>query len=153
MRKLTILSAAVILSGGVALAQQDPLEAAVEARQSHMELQGMMVGVLGGMARGNMEYDAETAQAAADNLAALASMSHRFYWPEGTAAGEIEDSRALPAIWENPEEFQAHVDQLDEAAAGLVQVAGDGLEAMQAGLGPVGQACGSCHEDFRQSDN
>ncbi|AZQ69683.1 hypothetical protein EF888_11345 [Silicimonas algicola] len=43
--------------------------------------------------------------------------------------------------------------QLREATAALASVAGDGQEALAAGMGTVGQACGACHKAHRQAEN
>lgn len=151
-RRLTLtLAAAAICLGGAVSAQQDPLAAAAAARQAHMSLYAANLGVLGGMARGNMEYDAEAAQAAADNLVLLSQVSQRFYWPPGSSTDDIEGTRALPAIWEDGgimEKGAAFV----AAAAGMQEAAGQGLEALQGAMGPLGGSCGGCHEAYRQPE-
>lgn len=150
----SILAAAGLAIAGVAFAQNnDPAAAAVNVRQAHMQLYAANLGVLGGMAQGRMEYDAEAAQAAADNLAALASIDQRFYWLSGTHAGAIEDTRALEAIWTDRAGFDAEIAGLAEAAAGMQAAAGQGLDSLRGALGPVGASCGSCHEAYRQSNN
>ncbi|WP_164721667.1 cytochrome c [Silicimonas algicola] len=35
----------------------------------------------------------------------------------------------------------------------MASVAGDGQEALAAGMGTVGQACGACHKAHRQAEN
>jgi cytochrome c556 len=122
---------------------------AVAARQGHMRVMALNIGVLGGMARGDADYDAEAAQTAADNLLIMTTLSHRFYWPEGTDNASIEGTRALPAIWEEGSRVGEYAGQLNTAAQGLAAAAGGGLDAMRAALGPVGNACGACHDDYR----
>ena len=150
-----VLTAALGLAAALPLAaQQDPGSAAIKARQAHMTLYQANAGVLFGMAQGRVDYDAEAAQAAADNLLALTGLDQRGYWLPGTAVGEAAaETRALPAIWENLDGVIATHAQLAEAAAAMASVAGDGLEAVQGAIGPIGGACGSCHENFRQSNN
>ncbi|NNK65386.1 MAG: cytochrome c [Rhodobacteraceae bacterium] len=129
---------------------------AVKARQSHMTLYGHNLGVLGNMARGNIEYDAGAAQAAADNLVLLSQVSQRGYWaPETSNADLGDETRLLPALFEEggfarAQEIGA---QLSEAAVALAAVAGEGQAAIGPALGPVGQSCGTCHEAFRQPNN
>ncbi|NDV00616.1 c-type cytochrome [Pseudoroseicyclus tamaricis] len=130
----------------------DPMEAAVRARQSHMFLQQVFLMQIGAMVQGNAEYDADTAAAAAANLAAVSSVDPFLYFPEGTSTAEMEGTRALPAIWEDPEAFAEAWEAMDTAASDLSAVAGDGLSALQGAFGPVGMACGSCHRSYRQSD-
>ena len=67
--------AAIAAIAGIAItttatfAQDVP--AAVGARQGQFKIMALNVGVLGNMARGNTEYDAGQASAAAANLVAL----------------------------------------------------------------------------------
>lgn len=121
---------------------------AVDARQSHMGLYGFNLGPLGAMAQDKIPYDAEVAAAAAANLAALANMSHDAYWVEGTD-GSGDGIRAKAEIWTDMDGFKAEDMKLAAATTALAAVAGDGLDAMRAAFGPVGQSCGSCHEAYR----
>ncbi len=150
-RLLAALTATALLSGTAALAQD--ANPAIAARKAHMDLYGFNLGILGGMARGNVPYDAELASTAASNLAGLTALDIAYYFPEGTSTADTPDSRALPAIWENLPDVVAKAEALSTAAAGLADVAGNGVEALQAGLGPVGQACGACHQSYRQPDS
>jgi len=62
----------------------------------------------------------------------------------------IEDSEALPVIWEEPEEFAAAVAKAEEAMAVLGQAASDSnVEAIGRAFTNVGKACKGCHERFR----
>jgi len=124
----------------------------IRARQGQMRVQALNLGVLGGMARGQMEYDAAMAQAAADNLAAVAMLDQRFAWPEGSSLMDVDNTRAMPDIWDDFDAFAAEWVAYVEAAQGLQAVAGDGLEALGPGLQALGQTCGSCHEDFQQEN-
>lgn len=123
---------------------------AVGARQGHMQVMSLNLGILGNMARGNTEYDAEIAQAAADNLVTMGEVNQRFYWPLGTDSENYEGSRALPAIWEDQASLFEIAGRYQPAAEGLAAAAGQGLDAMRASIGPVGAVCGDCHEAFRQ---
>lgn len=124
---------------------------AVKARQAHMQLFAHNLGALGAMARGNAEYDATAATAAASNLAALARLDQSSYWVEGTDSEALPDeSRALPALWDNIPDAIAKTAAVAAAADALAATAGDGLDAVRAGLGPVGAACGACHEAYQK---
>ncbi|ROU04053.1 c-type cytochrome [Histidinibacterium lentulum] len=149
----TVIVSAIALAATVspALAQdRDPLAAAMSARQSHMQLYAHNLGILGGMARGDMEYDADMAAIAAADLVALASVSQQAYWPEGSSNADYEDSRALPAIWEDSAGFEEAKAALLAAATALAATAGTGPEGL-AGMRDVGGACGACHETFQES--
>ena len=123
-------------------------QGAISARQAHMTLLGFNLGPLGAMAQDQMPYDAETAAAAAANLAAVAALSQDRYWVEGTDAS-VGGNRAKPEIWSDADGFAAEVAKLRDATAALAAVAGDGLDPMKAAFGAVGQSCGSCHEAYR----
>ena len=74
------------------------IENAIKARQAQMQLYAFNLGQLGAMAKGDMEYNAEAAGAAASNLAALTKLNQMALWPQGSDSDSVEASRALPAI-------------------------------------------------------
>lgn len=134
-------------------AQADEAEqAAVDARQSLMTLFSHNLGPLALMAQGRLDYDAATAQAAADNLYHLTRHTQDRLWPAGTAHGEFPDSAARAAIWENLEEFSNRYAALQQAAEAMQGAAGGGLQALQGALAGLGGACRGCHEQFRVAD-
>lgn len=154
LRTIAIAAASAFAASAVfAASHSEGLDPAVEARHAHMKLYGFNLGQLGDMARGNTDYDAEAASMAAANLVELASVDQTAYWTEGTATGETEGSRALPAIWEDYAGYEEKNAALLEAAMAMEAVAGDGLEAVQGQMRGVGGACGACHEDYRLSDD
>lgn len=125
-------------------------EAAHELRETHMKVYGSQLGILGPMAQGEAPYDAAAAQAAADRILENATSDDWLVmWPEGSAQGEVPDSRALPAIWEQAEDFEAKHQALIEAATALQAAAGTDVASLGIALGGVGLACGSCHETYR----
>jgi cytochrome c556 len=134
--------------GAAAVAQDVP--AAVEARQGQFQIMALNLGVVGNMARGNTDYDAATAQTAADNLVAISMLDQSFHWPEGTDNMSIDGTRAMPEIWENLPDVVTKWQAFGAAAQGLAEVAGTGLEPMQAALGTVGGTCSACHDVYRQ---
>ena len=149
---LAVLAAAAL--SGVAIAQDappSPEQQAVQARQSHMTLYAHNLGKLGAMAQGNAEYNSEVATAAAQSLNHLVQLNQSGYWLPGTATGEFEGSRALPAIWEEGSDVGAKHQALVDAVANLQAAAGTDLASLQGALGGVGQACGGCHETYRQA--
>lgn len=119
-----------------------------------MQLYAFNLGTLGAMAKGEMDYDAGAASAAASNLASLASLNQMGYWTPGTSSDDLpEESRALPAIWQEGSKAAEIGGSFAEAAAALAAVAGDGKDAMAGAIGPVGKACGDCHKAYRKPDN
>ena len=154
LRKSILLATSlVIATSGIAISGGHSGNPAVKARKAHMQLYAHFSGVLGGMAKGEVEYNAEAATAAANNLAALAAFDQRTYWAPGTSTAELgEETRALPAIWEEGSTAAQIGADLAEAAASLAAVAGDGQAALGPALGGVGRKCGSCHKAYQQSN-
>ncbi|MBM9595547.1 c-type cytochrome [Roseitranquillus sediminis] len=146
------LAAAALTGPALAQDTEDPATVAHEMRERQMQLFAYNLGPLGGMARGDIAFDGETAALHAGNIASLASVDFSPYWVEGSSNEELEDSRALPAIWENLEDVEQKRLNLVEAAQALEAAAGEGPEAFGAAFRNVGQACGGCHEDYREPD-
>lgn len=72
---------------------------------------------------------------------------------EAGGGAAVEDSEALPAIWEQPDEFAAAVERFAAAVADLDAAAESGdLASVDAAHRDVGEACKGCHEDFRLDD-
>lgn len=149
-RKLALATAGLAIAATAVFAA-GPFDGALNARKSHMRLYGHNLGILGGMAQGKIDYDADAATAAADNLVALATMSQGSYWPQGSDADSIEDTRALAVIWEDFPGVMSKIGDLQTATVAMQAAAGGGLEAMQAAMGPLGGACGACHKAYRQA--
>lgn len=155
LKRTIITSAIIVATAGHAFAGgHGGANPAATARKAHMNLYQHNANVLFGMAKGDIVYDAEAASAAASNLATLATLSQRGYWTPGTSTDDLGDqTRALPAIWQEGSKAAEIGGQLAEVTAALASVAGDGKDAMVAALGPVGQTCTACHKDYRQSNN
>jgi len=153
--KAASIALAAGLAAGIVVAQDrgGPYDAAITARQSHMRLYAHNLGILGAMAKGVLPYDADLARSAASNLAALASLDQRTYWPQGSDSFSFDYTRALPKLWDNIPDAIRKGQDLAAATAAFAKTAGDGLEAVQAGLGKVGGACKACHKEYRKPQN
>ena len=151
---MVLLAGSLIAAAGLSFAGGHGGNPAVKARKAHMQLYAHNIGILGAMAKGEAEYNADAASGAANNLATLAGLYQGSYWVPGTSNAELGDeTTALPAIWESGSTAGQIGGQLAEAAAALAAVAGDGQAALGPTLGPVGKACGDCHKGYRQSNN
>jgi cytochrome c556 len=149
----TVAVAAVMLGGSFAIAgsHADPaIAAAVKARQGIMRVYAQNLGVLGGMAKGAIPYDAAVASVAAGNLAHATKFNHMLMWPEGSDIDAFEGSNALPAMWANFADVGAKGGDLAAAADAMVAAAPNGAEAIGAAMGAVGGACGACHKAYRK---
>ncbi|RYG92099.1 cytochrome c [Loktanella sp. IMCC34160] len=150
------LTAATLALTSTATAEShvDPaIAGAIKARQAHMQLYAHNIGVLGGMAQGRIDYDADLASAAASNLAALSQLNQMTYWPAGSDNASVDGTKALPAIWDDLPGVMARGAALVEASAAMEAAAGGGLESLQGAMQALGGACGACHQNYRQSDN
>ncbi|MDP5306808.1 c-type cytochrome [Paracoccus spongiarum] len=149
MRRITTAAlASLFILPAIAGAQS--AEDILEARQGFMKMLSLNMAPLAAMAKGEMPYDEAAASLAAANIEALSGYAAAGLFTPGTANGEVEDSDALPAIWEKPEQFAQEYAALGEAAAG----ASEAVKGGQGNIGPVlqklGGACKDCHDDFRK---
>lgn len=148
------LTLALSLSAcAVGLAADDyPHKKEIEARKAVMRIYAFNLGLLGAMAKGEAEYDAKLATAAANNLLATATMDNSAMWPAGSDAdadGLTGKTRAKPDIWSTyPEASEKH-QALTEALTAMAAEAGSGLDAVKTNMGAVGKGCKGCHEPFR----
>ena len=152
MRSFVRLTLAVVglTLAFAASAAKDPNEKAIEARQAVMTLQSWYAGPLFQMAKGAVDYDAETAAAYAAALNTVATIKGDTMWPPGTDNGAYAGKTdALPEIWSTWPAVGEKAQALSEASAALAEVAGDGLDALRSKIGSVGKACKGCHDDFR----
>ncbi|UOM34837.1 cytochrome c [Acuticoccus sp. I52.16.1] len=119
-------------------------------RHEIMEEVGDAMGVLGGMAKGERPYDAAAATEALDVFIVQTPLFLELF-PEGSETGH--DTRAKPAIWEDPADFHEKGEALVAAAESAKGPAGESLEGLRTALGPVGQSCRACHEAYRAPKN
>lgn len=139
------LSAAVL--AGAPLAAE--FDSQIEARQAYMKILGFNSGILGAMARGRMDYDADLAMAAAKNMSLAAQMNNGTMWPMGSDMDSHEGTVAKAELWQNFDKAGGFLSDLASATAALEMKAGEGVDALQAAMGDVGQACSGCHREFR----
>jgi cytochrome c556 len=85
-----------------------------------------------------------------DPAKALARWIRQFptQFPKGTEEGH--NTKALPAVWSDPEGFQKAADNLADAATKLAELAKAGdTDAVAAQVKVVGDACAACHRTYR----
>jgi len=152
LRIALALAIAATTATGPALADGH-IDAAIKARQGQMKLYSHYIGLLGGMAKGDIDYDADAASKAAASIAALSGLDASRFWPEGSDNVNAKDTRALPDIWAKGDDVITKAVALNEAAVALSGVAGSGLEPMQGAIGALGKACGDCHKAYRQPED
>ena len=131
----------------------EAMEKAVKARKGLFQVYAFNLGQLGAMAKGKAEFNAEAAQAAADNLLAAAAMRGGAMWPQGSDnTGPMKGkTRAKPEAWTTWPAIAENSEALKKAAAAMQANAGS-LEGIRANIGAVGAACKGCHEKYRAKD-
>lgn len=135
-------------------AGDDPLLKAIKARQAEMTLRSFNAGPLFGMAKGDIEYDAELAATLANNLLTLTTVNSGRMWPEGSDnEAWPDDTRSLPEIWTTYPDIEDKEKAYVDAITALAGVAGNGLGELRSVIGDVGQSCKGCHDDFRAEED
>ncbi|GGK44850.1 c-type cytochrome [Salinarimonas ramus] len=141
---LASFAAAPLLLGPAAIAQGDP----IAERQEIMKGVGDATRTGVQMVRGERDFDLEAAR---NTFAVYLDASQRMpeLFPEGTETGG--DTEALPAIWEEKEDFVALFEEFGERAQAGLDDTTDAT-TFQAALGTATQSCRTCHEQFRMQN-
>lgn len=125
---------------------------AIADRKAIMKERGQIVGGLSKVAKGETPFDAETVKT---QLAALNANEEKFnieaLFPTGSETGG--ETTAAPAIWSDMAGFKAANEKMAAATKAAVDASPADVAALGAALGPIGQACGGCHETFRIKKN
>lgn len=149
---LAVVSAAIIMGTGfgVSVVNAQSPEELVEQRQDHMKVFGNAFRVTGGYLREDA-FTIEEVQEAVMPAAAIAP-DILSWFPEGTEVG-VSDSRALPLIWEQWDEFSEIANSASQAIVDFEEVVALGDPAsIGAAMGQAGQACGACHDTYRAEE-
>ncbi|MFN2645404.1 MAG: cytochrome c [Burkholderiales bacterium] len=145
-RSCLVVGTAVMLVAGTAFAQVKP-EILVKQRQAKMVLQGKYFFPLAAMAQGRTPYNADQVRLSATFLDNLSRMAWDGFDPSTKG---VQQTRALPAVFEQPEKFKEAASRLEQEAHKLYEVSRSGDEAaVKAQIGAVGKTCGGCHDMFQ----
>lgn len=154
IRKIMFAGAAIACCLGTGAIADEAMEKAVKARKGLFQVYAFNLGQLGAMAKGAVDYDADAAQVAADNLMAAVSIQGGAMWPEGSDnTGPMKGkTRAKPEGWTTWPAISKKQEALVAAVTAMQPAAGQGLDALKGAIGDVGKACKDCHEDFRAKE-
>ncbi len=95
--------------------------------------------------------DISAIQGAAASIATLAPQVPAWF-PAGTGP-DVDETHALPAIWEKPEDFAAKARDFEAAAKAFDAAARSGdLTSINATFGDLGKSCKACHDPYRAKD-
>lgn len=154
MKKLlTGVSAAIIALSGSAFAEDAPFAKEIKARQGLMNINALSIGVLAGMAKGEVPYDAAAAKSAADAIMGVYNLDLPMFWPQGSDNTANPATNALPAIWAEGSDIGDKVEAWETAALAMQAAAGTDLASLQGAMDALGVSCGACHKAFRAAAN
>ncbi len=146
------LSVALIATAAIAASHSaEVANKTVAARHAQMDIIGYSTGILGAMAKGEVEFDAAMANSAAANINAMAKLDRASLWVPGTEQGAVAGSRAKAEIWSDAAGFAEKFAALEKAGADLIGVAD--VDGVKAGMAAIGGACKGCHETYRGPKN
>lgn len=119
-------------------------EEEIEYRQDVMSAIGSTMGGIGKILKGEVDQPSNL-PLLANALGELAQITGDLF-PEGSEGGD-----ALPAIWEEPEDFNQAVAALQEAAAAFREAAAseNPMQAAGGAIRNVGRSCKGCHDNYR----
>ena len=144
---LAAVAAAAILCCGSAAAQFKNAAAAIDYRQGALVVMDNHYDRIGAMVKGKVPFDAAAAQANADLVVTLAKLP----WSAFVEGSDKGDTNARPEVWSQPDKFKAASQKLEDATAKLAAAAKTGNpDALKAAFSATGEACKSCHDDFRK---
>ena len=145
-KNVMLIAACVTALAGAAFAHSGAT-GIVKERMDAMSDIGKSMKTLGAFIKGEKDYDAATARAAAESIGAHAKMIPHLF-PEGS---NKKPSEALPAIWSDWTAFTAIANEMETAANSLAVAADSATDA--AGIRPaflsLGKTCKGCHQKFR----
>ncbi|MFT6169608.1 MAG: cytochrome c556 [Celeribacter sp.] len=142
MKKLLTASTILVGLSFAAVAHSGVENQTVAARMESMKAIGGAMKTLGNMAKGAVEFDAATAQAAVNEIAVQSGKL-----PELFAVQETDPmSEAKPEIWTNWDDFTSKANALNAAAQATIIT---DAASIGGAMGAVGGSCKGCHTDYR----
>lgn len=143
-RSVLVLVPASFAASIVAMADTTP-EDAKDYRASVMTVLRGHVGAASMHVRGLVDDNGFLSAHAEGLVNGAAELEHLF-----PAGSDVDDSAALPAIWEQPEEFRKAIDNAKKATAAFREAVSAGDKAaIGSAFREVGTACRGCHDRFR----
>ncbi|GLP97167.1 c-type cytochrome [Paraferrimonas sedimenticola] len=144
---LTLAIATLICGSAIASEFRSP-EHAVKYRQKAFSLMAHNFGDMGDMLKGKKEFDADKFAKRAANVAALSHIPAEGFEP-GTDKGETD---ALPKIWDNMDDFNKRLMDLQTDAAALAKVSAEkgDKRALGQAFKNVAQNCKGCHDTYKK---
>lgn len=153
MKKILISFAlAATLAAPLAMAteatSQKQADTAVQFRQAVLQLVRSNMGPLGGMAKGQIDYDAALMAKNGMRIEQLAIMMGD-YFELDTRKFTVETD-AENAIWDQMDDFKSKTQDMISAAANLQKVAlASEQDNYRKAIGDLGATCKACHDKYK----
>ncbi|UNM95110.1 cytochrome c [Ignatzschineria rhizosphaerae] len=142
MKKLALAAMLAVGVTGVSMAEVDA-DAVTYNRQAAFGVISWNMGIIGGMLKGETEFDADEAKAAAVRINEVAKGVHLTF-----IDGTYENSNVDPKIVTERADFDAKLANLiteSDAMIGATSAKG----TMGAQMGKLGGTCKSCHDAYK----
>lgn len=150
VKALSTVSLAALVA--MPVAAEEPFEKEIEARKAHMQVVKYNMGILGAMAKGKRDYDADLAKAVAENMYGAAVMNNMTMWPKGSdnSVEGLEDlTKSKPEMWADDSTVGDKHMAWVKASEDMVAAAGQDLGSLKKAMGPLGKSCKSCHKAYK----
>jgi len=147
LQKLVLATTAAVLAigAGVAFAQFQTPEKAIEYRQSVMTIIGTHFGRIGAVVKGSVPYNKDDVSKNAEIVAMMSTLPWQAFGPGA------EGGKAKPEVWSDNAKFKAAADKMQLAVADLNKAAQSGdQESIKKAFGAAGSTCKGCHDDFKK---
>ncbi|MDM1544942.1 cytochrome c [Ignatzschineria indica] len=142
MKKLALAAILAVSTMGVSMADVDS-EKVIDYRQAAFKVAGWNMGILGGMLKGEIEYNPEEAVAAAKRINEMAKAVGATF-----VDGTYEGSNASPKIVEERADFDKKLAAFIQESDVMVEAAGE-KKTLAAQMGKLGGTCKSCHDSYK----
>ena len=148
-----ILALGLAACGETSTVDVDPaVKSAIEARQENLKQMGGAMKTISDQLKLE-EPDVDAIYAAAQTIEGHAPNIGTWF-PVGTGPESGVETEALPASWEQPEDFAAAVARFQQAADEFEAIAvGRDPAAIGPAMGGIGGSCKNCHDQFRLDDD
>lgn len=144
MTRISLISSilALLIPMASAMAEETPQE----KRHELMEGVGDAAKPVGGMLKGELEFDAEVVRKSIMTWWTASNELGQLF-PEGSETGY--DTEAKSTIWSNPDGFVSAQMDWAQAIQKAVVANPQTLEDLKPLAGDIFKQCKACHEDFR----
>ena len=147
LQKIVLASTATVLaiSAGIAFAQFQTPEKAIDYRQSVFTVMGNHFTRINAVVKGEVPYNKEEVAKNAAIVAMMSTLPWQAFGP-GTEGG-----KAKPEVWSDHAKFKSASEKMQLAVVDLNKAAQSGdLESIKKAFGAAGATCKGCHDDFKK---